>query len=286
MEKTANTQLTKQEKEQLFRALWNVADVLRGAMTADNFRDYMLSLLFYRYISARYEAAARMELGSDLPADKPLYAWYAENEADVAEFEDMMLKGTHYIIKPKYLWSAIYELARTQDDNLLTELKNSFRHIEEESFKGAFKGLFSEINLDSSPTLDILRGSESRACQFVDVPIKHFGQYRILKVDTHGVEVKASERHVLQERRNRELMLFCVDLIVLLLDVRRISENGAQVVLVKAYDFLRNVRGDKQTLDAHKHTHTANVQYFKCHFSVVLIRFLIYLFDCKDTKLF
>ena len=149
MEKTANTQLTKQEKDQLFRALWNVADVLRGAMTPDNFRDYMLSLLFYRYISARYEAAARFELGSDLPANKPLYAWYKENESDVAEFEDMMLKGTHYIIKPKYLWSAIYEMARTQDDNLLTELKDSFRHIEEESFKGAFKGLFSEINLDS-----------------------------------------------------------------------------------------------------------------------------------------
>ena len=149
MEKTANIQLTKQEKEQLFRALWNVADVLRGAMTADNFRDYMLSLLFYRYISARYETAARLELGSDLPADKPLYAWYEENEADIAEFEDMMLKGTHYIIKPQYLWSAIYELARTQDDSLLTELKDSFRHIEEESFKGAFKGLFSEINLDS-----------------------------------------------------------------------------------------------------------------------------------------
>lgn len=149
MEKTANTQLTKQEKEQLFRALWNVADVLRGAMTADNFRDYMLSLLFYRYISAQYETAARRELRGDLPEGKSLRAWYDENKADVPEFEDMMLKSTHYIIKPKYLWSAIYELARTQDDNLLTELKDSFRHIEEESFKGAFKGLFSEINLDS-----------------------------------------------------------------------------------------------------------------------------------------
>lgn len=149
MEKTAKTPLTKQEREQLFRALWNVADLLRGAMTADNFRDYMLSLLFYRYISARYESAARMELGSDLPDGKQLYAWYDENTADVSEFEDMMLKSTHYIIKPQYLWSAICELARTQDDSLLTELKNSFRHIEEESFKGAFKGLFSEINLDS-----------------------------------------------------------------------------------------------------------------------------------------
>lgn len=141
--------LSKQEKDQLFRALWSVADELRGAMTADNFRDYMLSLLFYRYISAQYEAAARLELGSDLPVGKSLLGWYKENEADINEFEDMMLKSTHYIIKPEFLWSAIYELARMQDAELLTELANSFRHIEEESFKGAFKGLFSEINLQS-----------------------------------------------------------------------------------------------------------------------------------------
>ncbi len=149
MEQTSKTPMTKQEKEQLFRALWSVADVLRGAMTADNFRDYMLSLLFYRYISKRYETAARKELGSDLPDNKSLLVWYKENEDDVPEFEDMMLKGTHYIIKPQYLWSAIYELARTQDADLLTELGNGFRHIEEESFKGTFKGLFSEINLQS-----------------------------------------------------------------------------------------------------------------------------------------
>ena len=149
MEQKTTSRLSKQEKEQLFRALWSVADVLRGAMTADNFRDYMLSLLFYRYISAQYEAAARLELGGDLPADKSLLNWYEENEGDVREFEDMMLKATHYIIKPQYLWSAIYELARTQDADLLTKLGNSFRHIEEESFKGTFKGLFSEINLQS-----------------------------------------------------------------------------------------------------------------------------------------
>lgn len=173
MEKTSTTQLTKHEKEQLFRALWSVADVLRGAMTADNFRDYMLSLLFYRYISKRYEEAARRELGSDLPQDMSLLQWYEENEADVKEFEDMMRKSTHYVINPQYLWSAIHELtkAKNEDDGsghdakrsnddekdgiadkrseVLTKLKECFRHIEEESFKGAFKGLFSEINLDS-----------------------------------------------------------------------------------------------------------------------------------------
>ena len=149
MEKTSKTTMTKQEKEQLGNALWEVANVLRGGMPADEFRNYMLPMLFYRYISAQYESAARMELGSDLPADESLLAWYKDNEEDVPDFEDMMLKSKHYIIKPKYLWSTIHEMARTQDANMLTELSESFRHIEEESFKGAFKGLFSEINLTS-----------------------------------------------------------------------------------------------------------------------------------------
>ena len=83
MEQTPKNSMTKQEKEQLFRALWSIADVLRGSMTADNFRDYMLSLLFYRYISARYESTVRTEMGGDLPEDMSLLEWYKENEADV-----------------------------------------------------------------------------------------------------------------------------------------------------------------------------------------------------------
>lgn len=149
MGNTQKTSMTKQEKDKLFSALWSVADVLRGSMSADEFRDYMLSLLFYRYISARYEAAARKELGSDLSADETLSDWWADNVEDIADFEDMMRKSVHFIIAPRYLWSAVYELARTQNDRLLSELKEAFRYIEEESFKGSFKGLFSEINLDS-----------------------------------------------------------------------------------------------------------------------------------------
>lgn len=149
MEKTTKKRLTRAEKEKLFGALWSGANAMRGAMTADNFRDYMLSLLFYRYISKRYEEKCHESLGSDFPEDKSLLEWYEENKADVKEFEDMMVKSVHYVIKPEYLWRNIYELARTQNQELLSELKDGFFHIENESFKGAFKGLFSEINLDS-----------------------------------------------------------------------------------------------------------------------------------------
>ncbi|MBO5345791.1 MAG: type I restriction-modification system subunit M [Paludibacteraceae bacterium] len=169
--------MTKQEKEQLFRALWSVADVLRGAMTADNFRDYMLSLLFYRYISARYESTVCTEMGGDLPEDMSLLEWYKENEADVQEFEKMMLQSTHYIIKPEYLWSAICELARTQDDNLLSELGRGFRHIEEESFKGTFKGLFSEINLDSEKLGKDYAARNKMMCNIISTLEKQLAEF-------------------------------------------------------------------------------------------------------------
>lgn len=56
-----------QIQKQLGKTLWNIADQLRGSMNADDFRDYMLSFLFLRYLSDNYEAAAKRELGSDYP---------------------------------------------------------------------------------------------------------------------------------------------------------------------------------------------------------------------------
>jgi len=48
--------MTAKEQQQLARTLWNVADKLRGAMSADDFRDYMLSFLFLRYLSININA--------------------------------------------------------------------------------------------------------------------------------------------------------------------------------------------------------------------------------------
>lgn len=147
--------MTKQDQQELGKTLWAIADDLRGAMNADDFRDYMLSFLFLRYLSDNYEAAAQKELGRDYPevgADgkrSPLSLWYEENEQDIESFEQQMRRKVHYVIKPGYLWSAIAELARTQNDDLLHILQKGFKYIENESFASTFQGLFSEINLDS-----------------------------------------------------------------------------------------------------------------------------------------
>lgn len=145
----------KQKQEELGKTLWKIANDLRGAMNADDFRDYMLSFLFLRYLSDNYEASVKKELGSDYPKleenDKrtPLSIWYKENPEFTTEFEKQMRRKVHYVIEPAYLWSSISELARTQNNDLLLTLQKGFKYIENESFESAFKGLFSEINLDS-----------------------------------------------------------------------------------------------------------------------------------------
>ena len=143
------------DKTQLGKTLWGIADDLRGAMNADDFRDYMLSFLFLRYLSDNYEAATQKELGRDYPQVEgdgrrvPLAIWYANNPDDVADFEKQMRRKVHYVIKPDHLWASIANLARTQNGELLNTLQAAFKYIETESFQSTFQGLFSEINLAS-----------------------------------------------------------------------------------------------------------------------------------------
>lgn len=54
--------MTQKDQLQLGKTLWDIADNLRGAMNADDFRDYMLSFLFLRYLSYNYEKSASNEL--------------------------------------------------------------------------------------------------------------------------------------------------------------------------------------------------------------------------------
>jgi type I restriction enzyme M protein len=147
--------MTEQDKTLLGRTLWGIADDLRGAMNADDFRDYMLSFLFLRYLSDNYEVAAEKELGRDYPQVAgdgrrvPLAIWYANNPDDVADFEKQMRRKVHYVIKPDHLWASIANMARTQNGELLNKLQVAFKYIETESFQSTFQGLFSEINLAS-----------------------------------------------------------------------------------------------------------------------------------------
>jgi type I restriction enzyme M protein len=91
-----------QIQKQLGKTLWNIADTLRGSMNADDFRDYMLSFLFLRYLSDNYEAAAKRELGNDYPSE-------ADVAAERARFADRRAEAAK---KTSKAW----EKARSIDD--------------------------------------------------------------------------------------------------------------------------------------------------------------------------
>jgi type I restriction enzyme M protein len=193
--------MTQQELNKLGSTLWAIADDLRGAMNADDFRDYMLSFLFLRYLSDNYEAAAQKELGADYPNlssnpnlseeirearsayqklvptqqtpeagrgyVSPLTLWYAANAGDVAEFEKQMRRKVHYVIEPPHLWSSIAELARTQNGELLHTLEMGFKYIENQSFDSTFQGLFSEINLNSEKLGKTYTDRNAKLCTII-----------------------------------------------------------------------------------------------------------------------
>lgn len=183
--------MTDQDQKQLGNTLWGIADQLRGAMNADDFRDYMLSFLFLRYLSDNYETAAEKELGPDYPkleaGDRrtPLAVWYAQNVDDAEEFEKQMRRKTHYVIQPKYLWGSIVELARTQNGELLHTLQRGFDYIENESFASTFGGLFSEINLNSEKLGKGYSAQNAKLCTIIKALAEGLAQFATDK-DTLG----------------------------------------------------------------------------------------------------
>ena len=182
--------MTEQDQKLLGNTLWGIADALRGSMNADDFRDYMLSFLFLRYLSDNYEEAAQKELGPDYPKldqddrHAPLAVWYEKNPDDTAEFEKQMRRKVHYVIQPAYLWSSIAEMARTQDIELLHTLQKGFKYIENESFDSTFSGLFSEINLNSEKLGKDYTARNAKLCT-------------VIKAIAEGLETFSTDRDTL-----------------------------------------------------------------------------------------
>ena len=167
--------MTESNQKLLGKTLWAIADQLRGAMNADDFRDYMLAFLFLRYLSDNYEQAAKKELGRDYPdpdaigngGRSSLSIWYEQNPGDVSAFEKQMRRKAHYVIRPEYLWTNIAHLARTQADELLDGLQDGLKYIENESFQSTFSGLFSEINLGSEKLGKTYMDRNAKLCAII-----------------------------------------------------------------------------------------------------------------------
>ena len=139
-----------QERDELHRAIWAIADELRGAVDGWDFKNYVLGTMFYRYISENlcsYVNQGEVEAGN---ADFD-YAQMPDEDAEVAREGLVQEKG--FFILPSELFCNV--LARApQDENLNETLETVFRHIEESAqgsaSENSFAGLFDDYDVNSN----------------------------------------------------------------------------------------------------------------------------------------
>ncbi|MBQ7605532.1 MAG: type I restriction-modification system subunit M, partial [Firmicutes bacterium] len=146
----ANNTKKEQQREELHRAIWAIADELRGAVDGWDFKNYVLGTMFYRYISENI--ANYINEGEIAAGNKEFdYAKMSDSEAEPAREGLVEEKG--FFILPSELFCNVLEKA-DEDENLNETLETVFRHIEE-SAKGSvsesdFKGLFDDFDVNSN----------------------------------------------------------------------------------------------------------------------------------------
>ena len=139
-----------QERDELHRAIWAIADELRGAVDGWDFKNYVLGTMFYRYISENltsYINSGEAEAGN-MDFD---YAQLPDEDAE--EARDGLVEEKGFFIPPGELFCNIRKKA-AEDENLNETLERVFRHIEESakgsSSEGQFAGLFDDFDVNSN----------------------------------------------------------------------------------------------------------------------------------------
>lgn len=151
--------MSSEEKKLLEKQLWGIANVLRGKMHSDEYRNYILGFIFYKYLSEKLERYINIKL---LTREKLTFASIKENTKEGKEYlnhiKTACLGHLGFFLKPTELFSYLVKKGKGEikDQNkfILEDLKNVLNSIEKTSAGTAseddFKGLFDDMDLTSS----------------------------------------------------------------------------------------------------------------------------------------
>lgn len=139
-----------QERDELHRAIWAIADELRGAVDGWDFKNYVLGTMFYRYIS---ENLTNYINKGEAEAGNPDFDYAKMPDEEAEEARKSLVEEKGFFILPSELFCNVRARA-AEDENLNETLERVFRHIEE-SAKGSqsedsFAGLFDDFDVNSN----------------------------------------------------------------------------------------------------------------------------------------
>ena len=139
-----------QERDELHRAIWAIADELRGAVDSWDFKNYVLGTMFYRYISENITSYINE---GEIEAGNTDFDFAQMPDDDAEEAREGLVQEKGFFILPSELFCNVRSKAK-DDENLNETLEKVFRHIEE-SAKGSesesdFAGLFDDFDVNSN----------------------------------------------------------------------------------------------------------------------------------------
>jgi type I restriction enzyme M protein len=178
--------MTEAQKQRLETQLWNIANELRGKMDADEFRDYILGFIFYKYLSEKQHLFANKLLETEDVKD------YADIEAeeDVEAIKEESLEKLGYFLRPSELFSEISRKgnadAEEESNFILEDLQSILNSIEQSTMgtdsEDDFNKLFEDLDLSSTK---LGRSVEARNSLIARV-LKHLDKidFQLGKVDS------------------------------------------------------------------------------------------------------
>ena len=176
-----------QERAELHRVIWNIANDLRGSVDGWDFKQYVLGMLFYRYISENL--TEYINNGEREPGNLTFnYAQLSDEKAEEAKTGLVEEKG--FFILPSELFENVRQKA-AQDENLNETLEKVFINIEA-SAQGtdseySFKGLFDDIDVNSNKLGGTIAKRNERLVKLMNgVADMKLGEYQNNTIDAFG----------------------------------------------------------------------------------------------------
>lgn len=175
------------EREELHKAIWSIADDLRGSVDGWDFKQYILGIMFYRYISeniTNYINDGEKKAGN-IDFD---YVLLKDEEAETIRSEMVNEKG--FFILPSELFCNVCKRAKN-DESLNETLEKIFNNIEN-SAKGAeseddFSGLFDDIDVNSNKLGSTVAKRNEKLVKILDgISSIKLGNYQDNNIDAFG----------------------------------------------------------------------------------------------------
>ena len=155
--------MSEEQRRQLQQQLWNIANTLRGKMNADEFRDYILGFIFYKYLSEKIQRFCDAELAQESLTFATISETSKEGQAYISALEAAAVDELGYFLKPSELFHAIAKKGNNQLDIegagdshnfILDDLTRILKNIEHSTLgtdsADDFVNLFEDLDLTSS----------------------------------------------------------------------------------------------------------------------------------------